>query len=474
MLKVAIIGGGISGLAAAYTLQKKKKEGKDIDFVLVEKGRRVGGQIITERVDDFVVEGGPDCFIVNKPWALQLANELGIGDRLQNTNEQNSGTYILSKGKLHLLPEGVMLLVPTKFFPFVTSGLFSWPGKIRMGMDLFIPRGKEDGDESLASFVRRRLGQEALDKLAEPLIGGIHASDPEKMSLMSTFPRLLEMEKNHGSLIKAALAGRKKMKTMPKRPGPKRTFFISFVGGMQELVDTLVAAVDNEHIICGKEVAEVEKLETLPKPRYKIRFKEEGSIEVDAVIFSTLAYNTAGLIGQWDVVLAEKLRMIPCVSSATVSLGFKTSDIGRIMKGYGFIVPSSEKRKLMATTFSSQKWANRAPEGYALMRGFIGGAHHKELVNLDDDFLVDLVLKEWKDILGLEAKPMLRKVFRWYKGMPQYTVGHLDRLEEIEKQVEKHFGVFLCGASYRGVGVPDCIKNATIAAEKAIGYLSRS
>lgn len=472
MSKIAIVGGGISGLAAAYTLQKSKREGKDIDFVLIEKGQRAGGQIVTEKVDGFTIEGGPDCFIVDKPWALQLANELGIGDRLQNTNEQNSGTFILSNGKLHPLPEGVTLLVPTKFFPFVTSGLFSWPGKIRMGMDLFIPRRKEVDDESLAGFVRRRLGQEALDKLAEPLIGGIHASDPEKMSVMSTFPRLVEMEKKNRSLILAALEGRRKMKAMPKRPGPKRTFFISFAGGMQELIDTLANAIDSEHVLCGKEVVSMEKLEMPPRPRYKLHFQGGDSLEVDAVIFAALAFNTADLIGRWDRVLAEKLRVIPHVDSATISLGFKASDVGKL-KGYGFIVPLAEGRNLMATTFSSQKWANRAPEGYVLMRGFVGGAHHKELVGLDDDSLVNLVLKEWKDILGLEAKPVLSKVFRWYKSMPQYTVGHLDRLAEIEGRAAQHDGLFLCGASYRGVGIPDCVNKASMAAEKAIEYLGQ-
>ncbi len=471
MSKVAIIGGGVSGLGAAYTFQKKKRQGEDVDFVLIEKRSRTGGQIFTENVDGFVIEGGPDCFIVDKPWALQLANELGIGDRVQNTNEHNSGTFILSKGKLHRLPDGIMLLVPTKFLPFITSNLFSWAGKIRMGMDLFIPRRKENGDESLASFVRRRIGQEALDKLAEPLIGGIHASDPEKMSLMSTFPRLMDMEKKHRSLIIAALAARKKMKAMPKRSGPKRTFFISFIDGMQEFIDRLSAAIGSEHILCSKEVTKVEKLELSPKPLYRIHFRQGEPIEADAIIFSTLAYNTADLVEEWDKNLAEKLRVIPHVNSATISLGFKASDVGTL-QGFGFIVPLAEERNLMATTFSSQKWANRAPEGHVLMRGFIGGAHHEELVNISDDELVNLVLKEWKEILNLESRPVLKRVFRWYRCMPQYTVGHLDRLDEIEMRVQKHSGIFLCGASYKGVGIPDCIKNATYAAEKAAEYLS--
>jgi len=461
--KVVIIGGGISGLTTAYALQEH-----NIDFLLLERANRFGGAILTERVDGFVVEGGPDCFITEKPWALELSKKLGLDDRLLNTNDYKNGTFIYSAGKLHPLPEGLILMVPTKILPFLMTGLISWPGKIRSAFDLFIPRRKSDQDESLASFVRRRLGQEVLDKIAQPLIGGIHASDPERMSLKSTFPRLLEMEKEHRSLILAMLARKRQLRTFPKS---ERTFFVSFAGGMGELVDRLTASLDKRALISGKAVERVEKQK---EKSYQIYLADGEVIEAEAVVFATPAFITADLIEGMDEHLAEKLREIPYVSSATVSLAYERADISHPLNGFGFIVPQAEKRKIMAVTWSSSKCAHRAPEGRVLLRVFVGGVHQEELVCLDDHSLSGIVRGELKDLMGIDAQPLFTRIYRWERAMPQYTVGHLERIESLEKGFENYPGLLITGAGYRGVGVPDCIHNGYLTAERIVDFCRSS
>jgi oxygen-dependent protoporphyrinogen oxidase len=471
MAKIAIIGGGISGLATAYTLQEHANQsGEEVELFLFEKQDRLGGAILTEKVDDFIVEGGPDCFIIEKPWALKLSKKLGIEDHLLNTNEENKGTFIFSKGKFHPLPEGVMLMVPTKIVPFLSTGLISWSGKIRSGLDLFLPRRTGDSDESLAGFVRRRLGQEVLERIAEPLVGGIHASDPENMSLRSTFPRFLQMEQEHRSLILGMLARRKKMRqVVPSQNSVKRTYFISFIGGMAELTDTLVASLKKTNIQtgCGIVCVKQKKQES----GYEIYFDQDKKMEVDAVVLATPAFVTADLVEELDETLAENLREISYASSITVSLAYERSKISHLLKGFGLIIPRIEHRKIMATTWSSLKWVNRAPEGYVLLRVFLGGAYHQEMIQLGDDALLELVRGELKELVGIDAEPLFGKIFRWARTMPQYTVGHLERITELENRFNNYPGIFITGAGYRGVGVPDCIHNAELTADRVMEFL---
>ena len=467
--KIAIIGGGITGLAAAYELtQQAHQTNTPIEIELFEQAPELGGKIITKKDDPYLVEGGPDCFIVEKPWALQLIKELGLENELLNTSSGASGTFVFDNNALHRLPDGVMMMVPTKMLPFLASKLISWPGKIRMGCDLFIPRRKETGDETLASFVRRRLGKEALDKMAEPLIGGIHAGNPENMSLLSTFPRFLEMEQDGGSLIVGMLKRQKKMADMMKKktpaPGPKKTFFISLNEGLGQLVNKLETVIGNEKIHCGRKISQ---LKQTSDNRWLIEEENHDPITADAVIVTTEAYAAAGLVKNELPRLADLLNEIPYVSSATVSMAFPRKAIPHALDAYGFIVPKIANRRIMAVTWTSIKWNHRAPQDMVLLRAFVGGAQRQELAACGDQEMLNLVKEELSSIMGINTPPEKSWIYRWPKGMPQYVIGHLDRLEAIDAITKEQKGLYLAGASYRGIGIPDCINQGRQAAVKA-------
>lgn len=470
MKRVVVIGGGICGLSAAYRIQKAIESGEGVDYLLVEKDNRLGGKILTEKIDGFTVEGGPDCFLSEKPWVAQIAREIGLEDRIMGSNEASKRTYVYANRKLNQLPDGLMGLVPTKIVPFALSPLISWPGKIRMAFDLLIPKKTSDEDETLGSFVTRRLGREALDKIAEPLIGGIHAGDPDKMSLKASFPRFIQMEQKHGSLLKAMLSARKNApKPKPPETGKTpKTFFMTFVDGMGELTQKLAARLDQSKILMGKTVTGIKKADK----KYIVSIEGSESLEADAVIVTSPANLAAQLLKDLDSDIAENLAAIPQATSATVNLAFKRSDIKESVEAFGFIVPISEKRKIKAGTYSSTKWNYRTPgDDYVLIRAFVGGATNQELVFQDDEALVKMVLDELKDIISLQAEPVMSKIFRWVNGMPQYTVGHLERVDKIEARLAVNPGLYIVGGSYKGVGVPDCINVGTQAAEKALTHL---
>ncbi|WP_418790817.1 protoporphyrinogen oxidase [Phosphitispora sp. TUW77] len=473
MKKVIVIGGGITGLSAAYMLQKAVESGKQVDYLLVEKDNRLGGKIWTEEIDGYIVEGGPDCFLSDKPGCFDMARDTGIEERIIPSNDASKRTYVFADKKLNRLPDGLMGLVPTKLVPFAVSPLISWPGKIRMAMDLFIPKKQTDEDETLGSFVKRRLGKEALDKIAEPLIGGIHAGDPDKMSLKATFPRFIQMEQNYGSLLKAMLAGRRKMpQAKPLEPGkPKKTFFMTFIGGMGELTDTMASKLDSKKVHTGKAVTHIEKK---TDGGYVVHIDGMGPVAADAVILTAPAHEAAKVVTDIDKTMSENLAEIPQATSATVNLAFRRSDINKTIDAFGFIVPISEGRKIKAGTYSSTKWDYRTPDDdHVLIRAFVGGAMNQELVFLNDEEMLKMVLDELKDIIGLTAAPVMHKIFRWVKGMPQYTIGHLDRVADIEARTAGTPGFYVAGGSYRGVGVPDCINVGKKAATDALAYLSK-
>ncbi len=472
MKKIVIIGGGIAGLAAAVHLKSAAKvHGKEVDVLVLEKNQRVGGKILTERIGDYLIEGGPDSFLPEKVWTVHLAKHVGLEGEMLPSNDEFKGTFIFSGKRLHPLPEGVMLMVPTMIRPLVTSSLLSWPGKLRMGMEPFMPRRKAGGDESLASFVTRRLGKECLDKIAEPLVAGIHTSNPDSMSVLSTFPRFVDMEKKSGSLIRGMLAALKH-RPQPTLSGPapkpgsqNMTYFMSFRNGMQALSQACVAYLGDDAIRLGAAVEAIE-------PRgdvYTVHVAGGEKIEADAIMLGTAAYDAAEMVKGFDESLAGQMRRIEWSSSATVSLAFRREDMKAPLRGFGFIVPRVEGRRVNAATYSSIKWSYRAPDDTVLIRVFVGGGHHEELVHdLDDAEMVRMALEELDTIVGLKAGARFSRVYRWFKGMPKYTVGHLDRMAVLDRSLSFHPGLEVMGCSYRGIGIGDCVHQAQIAAERIL------
>jgi len=472
MQKIVIIGGGIAGLAAAVHLKAgAKAHGKTVDVLLLEKSNRIGGKILTEKHDGFLIEGGPDSFLPEKVWTVNLAKHLGLGPEMLPSNDQFKGTYIYSQRMLHSLPEGVMLMVPTMFGPMAESRLISWPGKIRMGMEFFISKRKGVEDESLASFVTRRLGRECLEKIAEPLVAGIHTSNPDNMSVLATFPRFVEMEQKSGSLIRGMLSALKNRPhatlsgPAPKADALRMTYFMSFKNGMQTLSQACLDFIGKDSVRLNAAVEAVQ-----PKDKgYSVLLANGETLEADQVMFGTASYDTAEMVKDIEGSLAAQLNKIEWSSSATVSIAFRKEDVKTPLKGFGFIVPRIEGRRINAATFSSIKWSYRAPDDRVLIRGFIGGGHHEELVHeLDDAGMVKMVLEELDTILGLKANAQFSKVYRWFKGMPKYTVGHLDRISVLDRTLASHPGLHLIGCSYKGIGIGDCIHQAQIAAEKIL------
>jgi oxygen-dependent protoporphyrinogen oxidase len=363
MKRIVLIGAGIAGLSTAYYLNKRsRQQGEPLGITLLEKEGRLGGSILTEGVDGFLMEKGPDCFISEKPWALHLCRELGIEGEVVGTNQQARRTFILWQEKLHEIPEGFMLLAPTSFWPFIKSSLFTLPGKLRMGLDLIIPRKKSDEEESLAAFVLRRLGKEALERIAEPLVAGIHAGMPESMSLQSTFPRFIDLEREYRSLI----WGMYRRKRQFAHRQPRYTMFITLRQGMEGMIAALEKALPPDSCSPGQECVGVELIakNAAKKPRYRLNIRGgKKALEADAVILATPAFVTAELVQSIDSDIARRLRAIPYCSTATINLAYERAQIGHPLDGYGFVVPHSEKRNIMATTFSSVKFPERAPQG---------------------------------------------------------------------------------------------------------------
>ena len=477
MKRVVIIGGGISGLSTAYFLVEEAREKgiKDLEITLLEKSGKTGGNIVTEEVDGFLIEGGPDCFLSEKPWAMALCMRLGLGERLQPTSTPRGRTFVLSRGRLHLLPEGVILMVPTKMLPMITSTLISLPGKIRMGLELFVPKRKDKGDETLGAFVRRRLGSEALDKIAEPLVAGVHAGDPDFMSIRASFPKFVEMEEQYGSLIKGMLARMAGMKggaakkpdpaaaSAPGLPGMKRpTMFVTLKGGLTDLTEAILDKIKDVAIKTETAVKTIREV----GGAYEVELAGGATIVADAVIAATPAHVTSTLLKDVDAALSEKLTTIPYVSTATVSIGFNRAEVSHPLDGFGFVVPRTEGRRIMAASWSSVKWAGRAPEGKVLIRCFVGGASNAELVELSDEEMTAMVREELKDIMGIDAEPVLVKIYRWRRAMPQYNVGHEERVADIEGAVAEHPGLYLTGSAFRGIGISDTVREAEATAKK--------
>jgi oxygen-dependent protoporphyrinogen oxidase len=447
--QVAIIGGGISGLSAAYALHKRQ-----VPYLLLEAGPSLGGVIRTETRDGFLLEGGPDSMPAQRPEGIALCRELGLGDRLVPTNPDLQAVYVLHRGKLHPLPEGMMLAVPTKVLPFAKSGLFSWPGKLRMGLDLVIPGGNGRGDESIASFLRRRLGQEAVERLGQPLLAGIHAGDPERLSILATFPRLREFEEKHGSLVRGMWA----------TPGPKPpAAFYSLRGGLREMLDALVVRLERKGIWTKAAVYGVSRA----NGGFSLAVRGGETVGADQVIVAAPGPKVAPALEGLLPGAARVLAAIPFASSATALLGYRREDVAHPLGGYGMVVPKTEGLRTTALSFVSTKFPHRAPQGHVLLRGFLGGVRDPEVMKLTDEEMVETVKRDMSDVLSLRGQPVMGRVFRWPGGTPQLEVGHLERMAAVEKDVASVPGLYLTGAGIRSTGIPDSVADGTRAGECA-------
>jgi len=468
--RITVIGGGIAGLAAAHRLVELNGEkALGLEISLLEAAPRLGGSIATERVGDFLVETGPDSFITEKPWALRLCERLGLTARLVSTQAAYQKIYIVHRGGLEPLPEGFFLLAPTRLWPFIQTPLFSWRGKLRMACEIFLPRG-DDGDESLGSFVRRRFGAEALERVAQPLVGGIYASDPDKLSLTATMPRFREMERARRSILWAMWSEqRKRARRREAGSGARWSLFVTLVGGMQEFVDALARRLPEGSIRLH---APVTKLARDERGRgWRVTTADHETLDSDAVILAAPAFGAGAMLSPIAAAAATELKNIPYASTATVSLAYRRGDFPHTLDSFGFVVPALERRKIMACTFSSLKYPGRAPDDHLLLRAFVGGSLQPELSNDDDATIESNVRAELASLLGVKARPLFARVFHHPNSMPQYHVGHDARIRRIENDLARFPDLALAGSAYHGVGISDCVRTGEEAAEKIVKQL---
>jgi oxygen-dependent protoporphyrinogen oxidase len=473
---VAIIGGGIAGLATAYELSRRRRS-----FVVLEQASRAGGVIVSEEVGGFTLDGGPDALLIQKPAAIALCEELGLGGRLVTTKPPRIA-YVQRRGRLYPLPAASVLGIPTQVRPFVETRLFTWPGKMRMGAELFVPRRDRADDESIGSFMRRRFGNEATTFLAEPLLAGIHAGDVDRLSMKALFPRLVEAEQKYGSLLRAF-----RPKTAnptpqnPRTPNPepgtpnaeRRTpnadgAFKSLPGGLSELVRALVADLGDGNVRTGTAALGISG-----DGPFTVRLANGDETEARAVVVATPAYVTSRLMRDRNPALAALCADIPYASAATVALAFRRESIGRPLTGSGFVVPRVENTGILAGSWLSSKWPHRAPDDdHALLRTFVGGARDPKALEQSDAELVALSLRALQPLVGLRGEPLFTRVFRFDRGNAQHEVGHLQRLAAIEAALARHPGLFITGSGFRGVGIPDCVADGRTTAKQIDAWLS--
>ncbi len=459
MKRVAIIGGGISGLAAAFELEEKRRSGQDVDYVLYESSPRLGGVLRTEVIDGCVVEAGPDSFVSEKPWAADLCRALGLGDQLIGSNDADRKTYILTRRRLVEMPDGLMFMVPTKILPTGLSPLFSWKTKLRMARELFQPPHAVEHDESVAEFVRRHYGPEMVDRLADPLLSGVYGGEADSLSVRAVLPRFAEMERNHGSLGRAMLAARKKASSGPRKPAVP--LFTSLKNGMEHMANSVVTRLTPASLRTSCRV------DTIRREGHGW-FLSTGatSEQFDAVVVATPGPAAASLLRTVSPELSHELDAVGYSSSITVGLGYDRGVRESLPPGFGFLVPRSEGKRLLAATFVHNKFPHRAPGDRALLRCFFAGENAKQVWELGDEQVVAIVRNELQQILGVRDEPVFARVYRWKSAMAQYGVGHLERLQRIDQLTRPLAGLALAGNAYRGIGVPDCVRSGREAAAK--------
>ena len=476
--RVAVIGGGITGLAAAQRLVSRSN---NVQVVLLESSRRLGGIIRTEAADGYLMELGPDSFITNKPAALQLCEEIGFTDQLIPTDAGFRRSLVLRNGKPLPVPDGFMLMAPSNPWAILTTPVLSIAGRLRLLSEAWIARRTTDEDESLASFVRRRFGQQALERLVQPLVGGLYTADPEKLSLKATLPRFPEMEQSHGSVIRATMAQQRIDRNRSPQShsvvnessgsGARYGLFASAAGGLSDMVTAIERTLRKSRQVEIQLGVEVTSLERLPASasQWGVQLRDQGPMAFDAVIMTLPTHAAARILSTAiSPELQAALQEIEYASSAIVVSGHRLSDFDHPLDAFGLVVPAIEKRKIMAVSFSSRKFPDRAPAGQILLRTFVGGALQPELLHNDDETISGFVNDELRSIFGMKAEPMFSEVIRYNNAMPQYHVGHLDRVARIESLLKNTPGLYLAGSAYTGVGIPDSIASGWLAAEHAV------
>jgi oxygen-dependent protoporphyrinogen oxidase len=460
-MKLTIIGGGIAGLSAAYYASITNHYSQ---ITILEADSRWGGKIATDRVPydggHFIIEGGPDTFLATKPHGVALCKELGLSQRLHGTNPHKKNTYVLHKGRLLPLPDGLAMMIPSDIPSILRSRLLSWTGKARMGLDFILPAKNVNGDESLGAFISRRLGREAYENLIEPLMSGIYAGDGDQLSLASTFPYLRDLELKYGSLARGALTMRKQ--TNGKVQG-SRSAFLTPTTGLAEIVEALVARLRAHGVDMRLNTRVTSVTRNQERGTWNLKL-DTDSLDTDSLILATPAFVSAQLTASFDPELASALQSIPYASTATVSLAYRQSDLPRPLDGYGYVIPRREGRKALACTWTSTKFPHRAPEGYALIRVFIGRAGQE--IPWEEQELLAIAQEELKLTLGITAPPLVQRVFTWENAMPQYNLGHPDILKRIDAALEKYPTLALAGNGYRGIGIPDCIRSGEEATKR--------
>jgi protoporphyrinogen/coproporphyrinogen III oxidase len=453
---VVVVGAGIAGLAAAYELSCRHRS-----FVVLERASRAGGVILSEEIDGYTIDGGPDALLVQKPEAIALCEAIGLGERLVPTKPPRLA-YIQRGGRLHPLPAGSVLGIPTAVGPFARTRLFSWGGKLRMGAELFIRPRRDESDESIGAFMTRRFGSEATTYLAEPLLAGIHAGDVNRLSMQALFPRLVAAERTHGSLLRAFRSAAE-----PRKANPTGAFR-SLPGGLSEMVRALVRAIGERNVRTDCAVTAISG-----RGPFAVRTSGGEVVESRAVVLTTPAYVTGALTRDRDEELATLSADIPYASSATVALAFRRPDIAHALDGSGFVVPRVEGTGLLAASWLSSKWPHRAPDGQALLRTFIGGARDPDALDRSDDELIARSLSALQPLIGIRGAPLFTRVYRWVRSSAQHEVGHLARMAAIERALARHPGLFVTGSGFRGVGIPDCVADGRATARQVATWLEQ-
>lgn len=464
MKRLVVIGGGIAGLSAAYYASRLP----GVQVTLCESSDRWGGKIVTERIPfdggQFIVEGGPDSFLATKPWAVALCKELGLSERLHGTNLHQKNTYILNRNRLLPLPDGLATMIPTDMRAIFESQLLSWFGKARMGLDFLLPPKVVNGDESLGVFISRRFGREAYENLIEPLMSGIYAGDGDQLSLASTFPHLRDLERNSGSLVRGAF----KMRTQSngKSFQGSRSVFLTPITGMAEIVETLINYLTSNGVVLRLNTRALQI--TNSQFPYEVELENNDTLTTDSVVLTIPAFAAGQMLASLNPSLAADLQTIPYVSTATVSLAYRQSDIPRELDGYGYVIPRREDRRALACTWTSSKFSHRAPEGYALLRVFLGRAGQD--LSWNELELLAFAREELRQTLGITSAPLFERAFQWEQAMPQYNLGHPEILKRIDAALENHPGLALAGNGYRGIGIPDCIHSGELAVQKILNH----